>query len=97
MIARKYTPVAKPSQKATASPAPTHAGKVTKQERVLALLRQSGGASLDDIVDVTDWRIHSIRGFLAGTVKKKLGYALSSARGADNVLRYKIPARPAVR
>ena len=65
--------------------------------RVLALLRQSGGASLDDIVDVTDWRIHSIRGFLAGTVKKKLGYALSSARGADNVRRYKIPARPAIR
>ncbi len=81
----------------TLSPAPTHAGRITKQERVLALLRQAKGASLDDIVAATDWRIHSIRGFLAGTVKKKLGYELSSARGADTVRRYKIPTRPAVR
>ena len=44
--------------------------RVTKQERVLSLLSQSEGASIEEMMQVTDWQ-HSVRGFLAGTVKKE--------------------------
>ena len=45
--------------------------RVTKQERVLTLLSQSEGASIEEMMQATDWQQHSVRGFLAGTVKKE--------------------------
>ena len=38
-------------------------------ERVLSLLSRSEGASIEEMMQVTDWQQHSVRGFLAGTVK----------------------------
>ncbi len=54
--------------------------RVTKQERVLTLLSQSEGASIEEMMQATDWQQHSVRGFLAGTVKKKLGFSLTSLK-----------------
>jgi hypothetical protein len=48
--------------------------RVTKQERLLTLLSQAEGASIEEMMQATDWQQHSVRGSLAGTVKKKLGF-----------------------
>ena len=50
----------------------------TKHHRVLALLRSQGGTTIAAIVRATGWQPHSIRGFLASVVKRKLGLNLAS-------------------
>jgi Protein of unknown function (DUF3489) len=69
--------------------------RVTKQERVLALLSQPEGASVEEMMQATDWQQHSVRGFLAGTVKKKLGFPLRSSKPNDVARRYRIETRRA--
>jgi Protein of unknown function (DUF3489) len=69
--------------------------RLTKQERVLTLLSQQNGASIEEMVQATDWQQHSVRGFLAGTVKKKLGFLLTSAKSDDGIRRYRIETRRA--
>ena len=66
---------------------------VTKQERMLTLLSQPDGASIQEMMNATGWQWHSVRGFLAGTVKKKLGFALTSFKPEDGVRRYRIEPR----
>jgi len=64
----------------------------SKQDQVLALLRRQDGASIDEIVAATDWQPHSVRGFLSGAVKKRLGIDVISEKGEDGVRRYHVAA-----
>ena len=54
--------------------------KQTKQEICLALLSRPEGATIEELQAVSGWRQHSVRGFLAGAVKKRLGLALLSEK-----------------
>jgi len=67
--------------------------RVTKQERLLTLLSQAEGASIEEMMQATDWQQHSVRGFLAGTVKKKLGFSLTTSKAVGDVRRYRIETR----
>ena len=68
----------------------------SKQDRVVALLRQPRGATLDILVKATGWQKHSVRGFLAGTVRKKLKLPLISEK-IDGIRTYRIGASRAVK
>jgi hypothetical protein len=52
--------------------------RVTKQECMLTLLSQPEGASIAEMMQATGWQQHSMRGFLAGTVRR---YRIETRRG----------------
>jgi hypothetical protein len=77
---------------ATTAAAPTSKSRPTaatiaransKQAKVLGLLRSEKGTTIDAIAKATNWQPHSVRGFLAGVVRKKLKLDLASERLGD--------------
>jgi hypothetical protein len=64
----------------------------TKQEIILQLLRRMEGASIAEMVAATGWQAHSLRGFLSGTIAKKLQMPVVSEKGENGVRRYHIAA-----
>lgn len=64
--------------------------KATKQDTVIALLRRQDGASIAEIVGVTDCQPHSARGFLSGVLKRRLKIAVISEKSESGERRYHI-------
>ena len=52
----------------------------SKQTTVIAMLRQPEGATIDEVASATGWQRHTVRGVFSGTLKKKLGFTLASAK-----------------
>jgi len=54
--------------------------------------REPDGATLKELMKATSWQAHSVRGFLSGTVGKKMGLVVSSTKGDDGERTYSIKA-----
>src|SRR5215510_914659 len=59
---------------------PSDAKRSSKQEAVIGMLRRPEGATVDDVARATGWQRHTVRGLFSGTLKKKLGLSLASAK-----------------
>lgn len=89
--------VAKQKQRAERQNAQTRAGskrptnqtpRGSKRDAVITLLNRRQGATITSMMNVTNWQPHSVRGFLAGVVRKKLGLKLVSKKtGTERVYR----------
>src|ERR1700753_1871640 len=54
--------------------------RLSKREVGIAMLRQPEGATVDEVASVTGWQRHTVRGVFSGTLKKKLGLIVASAK-----------------
>jgi hypothetical protein len=59
---------------------PSDATRPSKQDEVIAMLRRPEGATIDEVANATGWQRHTVRGVFSGTLKKKLGLSLASAK-----------------
>jgi hypothetical protein len=65
--------------------------KVSKLDRLVALLRAPEGATLPELASATGWQVHSVRGAMAGALRKK-GHCVISEKAAGGLRRYRIEA-----
>jgi hypothetical protein len=61
-----------------------------KTEKLIGLLKRPRGASLDELKTACGWQAHSVRGFLAGTVKKRMGLQLQKSKDQRGFNRYRL-------
>jgi hypothetical protein len=73
------------------SKAPADTGRKTKQSTLLALLQRPEGATIAELAAAAGWQEHSVRGFLAGQIRK-IGYTLISQKG-ESGRRYLVTAK----
>jgi hypothetical protein len=69
----------------------TRAPKVTRADTLIALMRSEAGATAPELAAAVGWQVHSIRGFIAGTLKKRADLNVTATR-EDGVTRYRVVA-----
>jgi hypothetical protein len=62
----------------------------SKKAEVLDLMRRKQGATLAEIMEATGWQTHSVRGFVSGTLVKKLGLKVKSFRSEEKQRTYRV-------
>ena len=90
--ARKANPTKKAhkgrTKREVAKPKAARGG--SKTAKILDLLQRPGGATSKELMKATGWLPHSVRGFLSGTVRKKLGLTVTSTKGEDGERTYSV-------
>lgn len=62
----------------------------SKKAVVLEMLRRPEGATLADIQAATGWQAHSVRGFLSGSLGKKMGLTIESLKTSEGARAYRV-------
>ena len=62
----------------------------SKTAQVVALLERKGGATLAEVMKATGWQAHSVRGFVSGTLAKKMGRTVESTKREDGERLYQL-------
>jgi hypothetical protein len=65
----------------------------SKTAKILELLKRPGGVTLKELMKATDWQAHSVRGFLSGTLGKKMGTPVESSKRADGERAYRLASK----
>ena len=71
---------------------PQAARNGSKTDKILDLLKRPGGATSKELMKATSWLPHSVRGFLSGTVGKKMGLIVTSTKGENGERSYLVEA-----
>ncbi|HEY1754181.1 MAG TPA: DUF3489 domain-containing protein [Bryobacteraceae bacterium] len=91
---KKATPAKKAPKGRTkakvAAPTKPEARDGSKTAKILDLLKRPGGVTSKELMKATGWQPHSVRGFLSGTVRKKLGLTVTSTKGEDGERSYSV-------
>jgi hypothetical protein len=82
---------ATPKKKAPRS-ARNDAREGSKTATILELLKRPGGATAKELLKATGWQPHSLRGFISGTLGKKMGLTVTSTKGEDGERSYSVKA-----
>jgi Protein of unknown function (DUF3489) len=90
--AKSAKKAAPPKKAATGAKKAGAARDGSKAAKVLDLVKRPGGATLKELMKATGWQPHSVRGFLSGTVGKKLGLTVASTKGEDGERTYSVKA-----
>ena len=94
-LGKKASPVKKAPKgakkaKSTKTAAAARAG--SKTSTILDLLKRPGGVTAKELMKATAWQPHSVRGFLSGTVGKKMGLTVCSTKDKDGERSYSVKA-----
>lgn len=87
----KRARVAKAGRKPKVKPTRQPGRSGSKQSQVLDMLRRKAGCTLDEIMKATGWQAHTVRGFISGTIGKKLGLEVSSSKNESGGRTYRVP------
>jgi hypothetical protein len=64
----------------------------SKQAQLIAMLQRAEGATIDELATALGWQSHTVRGAIAGALKKKLGLGVSSEKIESRGRVYRLPA-----
>ncbi len=82
---------AKPARSGKSGPKARGTRADSKQAKLIAMLKTAKGATIDEIVKALDWQPHTVRGAIAGALKKKLGLNVTSEKVEGRGRVYRIP------